>query len=597
MKHNVILILSLILTNNFGFSQEYTDFLGAGHNEGVTITSSDAKASAEASKSFDGSGLDAQIYDAGRFLTQATMGATIEDILSFNGPEDYTTWIEDQFVIPADSLSSLVDSIYAVVLEMRLAGGQDPSMLPNMNQRYFLYAWLQENITTSSLLRHKIAYALSQHFVISFESKLANSNRVVGISNYYDMLLHNAFGNFRDILEDVSFHPSMGYYLTHMNNSKSFPEDNIFPDENYAREIMQLFTIGLFMLNQDGTRQLDSEGNFIPTYDNDDINELARVFTGLGPGAVAPHVTFTEDPFFGLNFNSTSLTDPMVMYDFFHDTEEKTLPDGTILPETLKPLEDIEAAHDWLFNHPNTGPFFCRRMIQRMVKSNPTPEYIERVAAVFADDGNGVRGDMKAIIKAILLDEEARSADAQFDTSAGMLREPIMRSIGATRALPTDKIFDRYWDSGFRWRDYLRQKPMSAPTVFNHFLPDYEPIGEIGNMGLFGPEFQLHFTSSSIDYINEAYRWGWSGTLHSSSENNYGDEPVKVEYDELMELASSADLLINYLDKRLTFGTLSDHTRGIIRNALNSLNPNQTNQKARIALYLILMSAEYTTFH
>lgn len=596
MKNTFCLLIFVL-----GFStlsgQVYTDYLGAGHISGVEITSSGSNAQNSPYKSFDGSGLHAKLFDASRFLTQATMGPSLEMSLALEESQDYNGWIDAQFVTSYDSITPLWDSIYYAVLDMRIAGGEAEEDLPNQNHRFFTYAWTQANMTTDALLRHKVAHALSQQFVISFDSKLSGSNRVVGISNFYDMLLYHSFGNYRDLIEDVTFHPSMGYYLTHMNNSRSFPEDNIFPDENYAREIMQLFSIGLFMLNPDGTHQLDADGNSIPTYNNDDINELAKVFTGLGPGAVAPHITFTNVPYFGLSFTATSLTDPMIMYDFFHEIGEKTLPDGTVLSDTLTPLEDIDAVHDWLFNHQNTGPFFCRRLIQRLVSSNPSPEYIGRISAIFGDNGNGVRGDLKAVIKAILLDEEARSAEHQLSISSGRLKEPMMRAIGAARALPTDKLFDRYWDNGVRWLKFLRQRPMTAPTVFNFYLPDFVPVGDISAENLVGPEYQLHFTSSAIDYVNQAYNWGWSGNLQQSSENSFGDENVKVLFEELTPLSDSPDLLINHIDKLLTHGTMSDYTRGVIREAIKGININSKITRVRLALYLTLMSAEYAVIH
>jgi len=589
--------ISITLITITGFGQSYTDYLGAGHSEGVTITSSDESFGTKAENTFSGKGLDAKYFDAARFLSQATLGPTDALVKSLLPDNDFEAWIDDQMSMGYDSMGILLDSIQQAVYDMRLAGGQNPNNIPSINTRTFNYTWTQENITTPYLLRHRVAYALSQHFVISFNSNLNNTRKIRGVANFYDMLLEHSFGNYRDLLEDVTFHPTMGFYLTHLNNSRSFPEDNIFPDENYAREIMQLFTIGLFMLNNDGSLQLDDQGNPIPTYDNDDINNLAKVFTGLGAGAVAPHVTFTDTPFFGLNFNSVSVTDPLVMYEFFHEPGELILPDGSIIPESSGPLEDIEAAHDWFFNHQNTPPFFARRMIQRLVKSNPTPEYIERISNVFIDNGNGVRGDLGAVIKAILLDEEARSEEGQFLPSAGRYREPVTKIIAITRAIGADKIFDRYWDNAFRWGTRLKQAPMWSPTVFNFYLPDFQPVGEIKEAGYVAPEFQLHYTSSAIDYINEAYRWGYQGNLLNSSENTYGDEVVTIDYEELLSMVNSPDLVINYLDNRLTYGSMSDQTRGIIRNALNDANPNSTFQKVRMAIYLTLISAEFNIIH
>lgn len=596
MKKLMLLGVSLFV-HYLTVGQVHSDYLGAGHDSGVTVEVSSSRPANEGTKTISGQGLDANIYDAGRFLSQASFGPTAELLSQFSEPSDYEPWIDQQMSMGFDSMSVLMDSIYEAVTDMRLAGGQSQDMIADISKKIFFYGWSQENTVSPYALRHKVAHALGQQFVVSMDSKLGNLNKVGSIGSFYDVLLGHSFGNFRDLLEDVSFHPSMGYYLTHMNNSREFPEDNIFPDENYAREIMQLFTIGIHMLNQDGTLMLDANGNPVPTYDNDDINQMARVFTGLGPGGIQEGVANPTEPFFGLNFNATSFEDPMVMYDFFHEPGEILMPDGTSIPADYGPLADIGFAHDWLFNHQNTAPFFCKRMIQRLVKSNPTPAYVERMSDVFDDNGNGVRGDIGAVVKAILLDDEARSADAQFSETAGRVKEPIERAIGAVRGLRKDKIFDRYWDSGNRWDLLLRNAPMQAPSVFNFFLPDYTPNGPISDAGLVSPELQLHYSTSSIDYANLAYIWGWQRKLMNSAENTYGDTNVEVDYDLLAPLAASPDLLLNYLDRVLTYGSLSDQTRGIIREAMLTFNENQLLPRARLATYLILMSPDYVVTH
>jgi len=596
MKKLLIFVLSIFVLS-LADGQVYEDFLGAGHDIGISVEVSSNRSANEGSKTISGQGLDANIYDAGRFLSQASFGPTAELLGEFNDPSDYEPWIDHQMSMGFDSMTVIMDSIYEAVTDMRLAGGQNPNAIQDIGKKIFFYAWGQENTIAPYTLRHKVAHALGQHFVVSMNSKLGNQIKIVSIGSFYDMLLGHSFGNFRDLLEDVSFHPAMGFYLTHMNNSRAFPEDNIFPDENYAREIMQLFTIGIHMLNQDGTLILDADGEPIPTYDNDDINQMAKVFTGLGPGAIQEGVSNPTEPFFGLNFFATSFEDPMVMYEFFHEPGEILMPDGTPIPEDYGPLQDIEYAHDWLFNHQNTAPFFCKRLIQRLVKSNPTPAYVERMSNVFDDNGNGLRGDIGAVVKAILLDEEARSADSQFSESAGRVKEPIERSIAAIRALRKDKLFDRYWDVGNRWNLRLKNAPMQAPSVFNFFLPDYIPSGPISDAGLVSPELQLHYSTSAIEYANLAYTWGWQNNLMSSGENNFGDSNVQIDYDVLTPLAASPDLLLNYLDRMLTYGSLSDQTRAIIRNAMLTFNENQLEIRARLATYLVLMSPEYVVTH
>ncbi len=245
----------------------------------------------------------------------------------------------------------------------------------------------------------------------------------------------------------------MGLYLSHLNNPKSNDEENIHPDENFAREAMQLFSIGLYELNPNGTRKLDSFGQDVPTYGQTQIKEFAKIWTGLGISKVLPNM-YTDEPYFGLGIYGSDLTQPMKMYEEEHESGEKELLGGFTVPAGQTGMEDIEDAIDNLFNHPNVGPFIGRRLIQRMVKSNPSPEYIERVTRAFNDNGQGERGDMKAVIKTILLDDEARSCEWISDKSQGMLREPMIRYTNFARGTAIEQYYGRLWNNGYQfWQE------------------------------------------------------------------------------------------------------------------------------------------------
>lgn len=392
-------------------AQVYDDYVGGGHAEGVTVFSSSEyqfngwDEAATADKTITGDGLEGKLTEASRFLAQATLGANLQTIhhVAEIGIE---SWIEEQFEAPVTYYLDIMEEVYDEVYQFYIAGGGDPnnfSCRPDWVESN--YAWWQMTMTNEDQLRHRVAQALSEILVISKENSDVRDYGY-GVASYYDIFIENAFGNYKDILLDVSLHPVMGKYLSHLNNPKSIPEWNIFPDENYAREVMQLFSIGLFELNLDGSRQLDGEGNFIPTYDNRDISELAKVLTGLGAGGLSECGTAYE-PAFWLEIRHIDMTEPMAMYENWHEQGEKVLFGDQVIPDGQSGMEDVESAIDIIFNHQNVGPFISRLLIQQLIKSNPSPEYISDVASAFNDNGDGVRGDMKAVVKAILLHPEA----------------------------------------------------------------------------------------------------------------------------------------------------------------------------------------------
>ena len=595
-------------------AQDYTDYIGAGHSEGIIVISSSEEVGSEAFKTIDGAGMNSRLFETGRFLSQATMGADL-DLINIVKNMDFGVWIDQQITEPVTYLQSEVEDIWEEYLDtLESRGYEDPQDAFGPAMPELTSAWWHNNMVASDLIRQKVAFALSEMFVISSNSDLGGE--AIAMAHYYDKLLDGAFGNYKDILSEVSLHAAMGYYLSHFNNPKAVPEENLHPDENYAREIMQLFSIGLYELNNDGTHQLDNDGNSIPTYDNADIKEMAKIFTGLGPGGINENVWWTDEPYFGLGIFGIDWTVPMAMYEDFHEPGIKVILKNDTIPANQLGLDDINEAINVLFNHQNVPPFISYRLIQRLVKSNPTPNYVERIANVFIDNGNGVRGDMPAIIKAILLDEEARNGEYMFEQHSSRLREPLVRHMQITKGLEiVEEPGGRYWHN-FDYDNSLKQQILFAPTVFNFFLPNHQPVGDIANSGLVSPEFKIHDTSSSINYFNAAYRWtrDWgelinSGRYFYNSDlvnddgsiggwDMYGFGETYIDYEAYTDLADTPELLINELDKVLTHGQLSDEVRQSLRDNLPNISWDGyeygwERERVRTAIYLITISPDF----
>ena len=595
-------------------AQDYTDYIGAGHSEGIIVISSSEEVGSEAFKTIDGAGMNSRLFETGRFLSQATMGADL-DLINIVKNMDFGVWIDQQITEPVTYLQSEVEDIWEEYLDtLESRGYEDPQDAFGPAMPELTSAWWHNNMVASDLIRQKVAFALSEMFVISSNSDLGGE--AIAMAHYYDKLLDGAFGNYKDILSEVSLHAAMGYYLSHFNNPKAVPEENLHPDENYAREIMQLFSIGLYELNNDGTHQLDNDGNSIPTYDNADIKEMAKIFTGLGPGGINENVWWTDEPYFGLGIFGIDWTVPMAMYEDFHEPGIKVILKNDTIPANQLGLDDIDEAINVLFNHQNVPPFISYRLIQRLVKSNPTPNYVERIANVFIDNGNGVRGDMAAIIKSILLDEEARNGEYMFEQHSSRLREPLVRHMQITKGLEiVEEPGGRYWHN-FDYDNSLKQQILFAPTVFNFFLPNHQPVGDIANSGMVSPEFKIHDTSSSINYFNAAYRWtrDWgelinSGRYFYNSDlvnddgsiggwDMYGFGETYIDYEAYTDLADTPELLINELDKVLTHGQLSDEVRQSLRDNLPNISWDGyeygwERERVRTAIYLITVSPDF----
>lgn len=599
MKHCLTLLFLFLFFLSQAYGQVYTDYLGAGHSQGISTYSSSnyqpvgRDKQAHVSSTINGSGLDGPKQDAARFLSQASFGGSeldIDRVLDLG----YEKWIDYQLTVQSPSMLSMVRKITGEAYEIYIQNPEnDPGDFYGPAWTHFQYAFWQSNIMNEDLLRQRVAWALSQIMVISIRSKLEGSGEA--LASYYDILLRNALGNYEDLLYEVTLSPAMGYYLSHYNNPKENPAENIHPDENYAREVMQLFSIGLYQLNNDGTHKLDSKGNSIPAYDNQDITEMAKVFTGLGSGGIRDTTDWLTEPYFGLDPYWNDFTVPMAMYEDFHDKGEKELVTGTILPAGQSGQDDIRQAIHELYMHPNTGPFIARRLIQNMVKSNPTPAYIDRVATVFNNNGKGKRGDLGAMVKAILLDPEARTCEWIQDEEQGKLREPFQRYMQVVRSMDLLNVNGKYWNIGYQFAEATGQIPLASNSVFNFFLPDYQPQSFRKKGDLYGPEFQIHNSKTSIGIINQFYQWSMRWNLLNTWEEV---EPTYLDYNACEPLAMDPEILLNKLDILFTHGQMADDNRKIIREAMERLRPGNMGAdfleyRVATALYLTLINPDF----
>lgn len=513
---------------------------------------------------------------ASRLLAQASLGAGPDDIERLRRM-GYSTWLDRQMRLRPTYHTPRAERL---LRQLERAGREEEFALTNR------YIWWDVSMRARDQLRQRVAYALSQIFVVSdtVEELFVDP---IALSSYYDVLVRHAFGNFEELLLDVTLHPVMGEYLDHLNNPRARPEENTFPDENYAREVMQLFTIGLYELNPDGSRKLDAEGRPIPTYSNVDIREFAKVFTGLSFADSA------DEPGFFFNDYEPVYDAPMQMFEEWHEPGEKRLLNGTVLPPGQPGLTDIRMAVNNLYTHPNVGPFIARRLIQRLVTSNPTPEYIARVSAVFADNGTGERGDLGAVVRAILTDAEAIDPARVDDPAHGRLQEPVLRYLRVIKALEASSDSRRFYAEGFYIQDTLRQHPLSSPSVFNFFTPDYQPNGPVSDAGLVAPEFQLVNSATTIDMVNFMLAVIVEGFVMDLPERY---DPVYLSFESAAPLMDDLDALLDHFDIVLTAGELRADTRALIRSALAPID-DDPEFRMRLAAYLVAISPDAAVAH
>jgi len=591
------LLLSIILIIPFYFTAQYTDYLGAGHSDAISVTASsqqtriDWSESASAANTINGLGLDARTMETSRFLAQATLGVDLAYVTTVSDMT-YEAWIDAQFALPAvlpeQTYGQLTQDFYDEAREMYFDNGGEGSYSgPNAN--HFQFAWWHRNTNNNDLLRQRITLALSEIF--SFSHLFTSDDWGEGSGYFYDTLANNAFGNFENLLMDVTLQPMMGMYLTYYNNPKSDLDVNQFPDENYAREIMQLFTIGLDKLNLDGSYILDSGGNRIPTYDNDDVAEFAKVFTGLSCGEALYGIT----PNFGLEFSIADKGVPMAMYDAHHEPGPKYLLNGYTIPAGQPGMQDVQDAVSHLFNHPNVAPFISYRLIQRLVKSNPSSSYISAVASTFNNNGVGVRGDMKAVIKTILLHSEARTCMWINNPHQGKLREPMIRYYNLLNQVSLNNPSGFNWNTGDSYRRFTYQAPLTAYSIFNFFYPDFPPNGPIADAGLVGPEFQIHDSYTSVGYTNQLDSFIRENNSVYDNLEALGIDATTIDFSNLQYLAKDSETLLNHLDKTFTHGQLSNPSRLIIKEAIESFPTDASGllNRSKIALWLVLVSPDY----
>ena len=479
--------------------------------------------------------------DAARFLAQATFGPTEAGIarLAGIGP---AAWLDDQFSQPVVSHLAFVNSL--------AAGGTA------LTQVHFRQSFWAQAIAGEDQLRQRMAFALSQVFVVSFTDTTL-STKVRGMASYYDVLAAHAFGNYRDLLQAVATHPMMGIYLSTLRNQKEDPATGRNADQNFARESMQLFTLGLHELNADGSEKGASP---VDTYSAADVEGLAKVFTGWSWYAGSNAADRTDRRFLGLDAHAERDWRPMQAYDRFHSTSEKKFLGVTIPAGSTSAEADLKVALDRLFNHPNVGPFVGRQLIQRFVTSNPSPAYVARVAAVFANNGQGVRGDLKAVLRAVLLDTEARTW-APSNAAYGKPREPLVRLAHFMRAFNATSTSGRFvgideLESGSQ----VGQQALKAPSVFNFFRPGYTPSGSAAaGAGLVAPEWQLANEVSLATFAN--YQRAWAG--YSVTRD------IQHDYTAELALADNPAALLDRLDLLLMSGQMTATQRNLVTAAIN----------------------------
>ncbi len=517
--------------------------------------------------------------DASRFLQRTGFGATDAEVTAILD-DGYEAWIDSQIALPASLQLPLL------LTKMEQLGYQTTDVQdPMFGYQVHLVredAWFDAVVNQSDQLRQRVAFALSQIFVISWNDDQLQQ-RPQGVANYNDILVNHAFGNFRDLLEDVTLSPMMGIYLSMRRNEKADPERNIQPDENYAREVMQLFTIGLDTLNNDGSVQLDATGQAIPAYTQDDILNFARVFTGWNYGDAEQ-----------LRTNSRTLQSeliPMKAFEDYHDTEPKTLLFNTQVAGGKSAAEDLEIALDNLFNHPNVGPFIGKQLIQKLVTSNPSPAYIARVTETFNDNGAGVRGDLGAVIKAILMDPDALLGHIEQPTSFGKLKEPLAKLIGLWRAYDAQPIVpDR-----FRFSATLQnfgQEHMRSPSVFNFFQPGFAQPGAIRDANLVSPEFQILDESTAVNMHNEM-RWSSLSVDWRSDDATAGKNRIILNIDYEKTIANDPQQLVDHVIDKLLGRELDSSTRDAIVQYIDSITLDDGEERVEDAIYLVMSTPEY----
>ncbi len=517
--------------------------------------------------------------DAARLLTQATFGANALEMKRV-GQMGVESWIDDQMLRPAALHMDYINAAKARRTTATRAGNY-------VEEDSYEAIW-QQWLWGQDQLRARMSFALSEIMVIS---NTAPDMYADAMSSYMDVLNKYAFGNYRDLLEAVTLSPAMGYYLNMKGSEKEDTARKKAPNENYAREVLQLFSVGLYLLNPDGTRKIGNDGKPINTYDEDAVKGFAQAFTGWN---FAGNDTTKPSKFDSPKENWVL---PMVAWPSRHSTGTKTLLNGTVLPAGQSPEVDMKQALDNIFNHPNVPPFISKQLIQRLVTSNPSPAYVARISAVFENNGRAVRGDLGAVVKAILTDTEARNPAADTDPKFGKQREPVIRFANVLRAFDVTSTSGRnkihYLDSA---DDALGQSPLLAPSVFNFFSPTYTRPGKLAQAGVVAPEFQITNEIQTIGTANFFYN------LVKNEGYGSGDTKVKLDLSSAKGIANDAARLVDYFANLFSHGELSPTTRTQLLEAVNAMpirgnngagSTSERTARVRTALTLMLLSPDF----
>lgn len=487
------------------------------------------------------------------------MGATVSSIARVRSL-GFDDWLSEQFGTARTQTlwDSMVANGFNVASNVNNQLGFDPAL------------WSQL-ITAPDQLRQRVGIALLDFLVVGIAG-VSNNYAQFSTAAYVDMLMDNAFGNYRTLLDQITTSPAMGAYLTFINNRKADARTGARPDENYARELMQLFSVGLYELNMDGSLRL-ANGAPIETYTPDDISELARVWTG-----------------WTLDSTDATVPDryrrPMINSANLHETGIKTFL-GKSIPAGTNGVDSKTIALDAIFAHANVAPFVSKRLIQRLVTSNPSPAYVGRVAAIFANNGNGVRGDLKAVIRAILLDTEARDdGGAAASTTFGKVRDPVLRLTGWARATSATSPSNAWAIGDTSSVTKLAQSPGRSSSVFGFFRPGYTPPNSpIADAGLLAPELQMNNETSVIGYVN---------FMQTMIANGVGD--VKGNYTDLLAKAATSQALVDDINLVLAAGQLGPTTLAQIRAAIDSfaaITTTDLTNRVNAALLLTMAAPEY----
>jgi uncharacterized protein (DUF1800 family) len=504
--------------------------------------------------------------NAARLLMQASFGPRSMDDINAVETMGAAAWIDAQWAKPWSTHTAYVERIKA-------AGEEVKEEHPNE-------AIWQNLIWGEARLRARVALALSEIMVIS---NIAPDQKNEALVSWMDMLYRNAFGNYRTLLQEVTLHPAMGYYLNMLGNDKEDLATGRMPNENYAREVLQLFSIGLNELNADGTSRRDGAGKTIPSYDQPIVQGFAAAFTGWNH---AGNDTTKADSFDHPNENWTAF---MRAWPSRHSTGTKKLLNGTTIAAGQTPEKDLSDALDNIAANPNVAPFMSKRLIQFLVTSNPSPTYVARISEVWNNNGQGARGDLKAVVRAILLDSEARNFDAA-SASYGKTREPMVKFVHFVNAMQGRSKNGRnsiWWlDSP---DDYLGQSPLLAPSVFNFFSPTFTRAGAIAQAGLVVPEMQMVTDTQIVGSAN----------FFTRMINNHGvgfndDYAVNFETAQWESIAGNADQLLDQINWVWFAGNMSGETRDIIVRAVNKLDAKDKHERMELAFKLAVIAPEFS---